>query len=181
MELYKIEDVDFSINQDLDNDVNINLIWKEGELYLSLKNLVLTDKKRWYDIPLKELENVQIISENPTKLKFELPNLEIIVTGRYAERLLALRHFLLPYIQPKREEIMKKSMDILIKFWHLGVRNPGALASILPVTTDEIRKLITSAKEKDLIDNEGRLTEKGYERFIPEERELLRKLVITNG
>jgi hypothetical protein len=181
MELYKIEDVDFSINQDLDNDVNINLIWKEGELYLSLKNLVLTDKKRWYDIPLKELENVQIISENPTKLKFDLPSLEIIVTGKYAERLLALRHFLLPYIQPKREEIMKKSLDNLIKFWHLGVRNHAALASILPVTTEEIRKLINSATEENLIDSKGRLTEKGYERFIPEERELLRKLVITNG
>jgi hypothetical protein len=49
------------------------------------------------------------------------------------------------------------------------------------VTTEEIRKLINSATEENLIDSKGRLTEKGYERFIPEERELLRKLVITNG
>ncbi len=181
MELHKIENVDFSINDGLISDEDINLVWKEGELYLSLRNLVLKDKNRWYDFPLKELENVQIISEHPTKLKFQLPSLEVIVTGEYAERLLALRHFLMPLIHPKREELMKENLNTLIKFWHLGVRNPVALATIMPLTVEEIRKLANHAKEEDLITPNGRLTEKGYERFSPEERGLLKKLEVMNG
>ncbi|UCE38445.1 MAG: hypothetical protein JSW00_04240 [Thermoplasmata archaeon] len=181
MELHKIEDVDFSINEIIGTEDDINLIWKEGELYLSLRNLVLKDKKRLYDVPLRELENVQVISENPTKLKFQLPSVEVIVSGKYAERLLALRHFLMPLIQPKREELMKESCNTLIKFWHLGVRSPVALATIMPLTAEEVRRLISSAKENELIDLKGRLTDKGYERFSPEERNLLKRLEVING
>ncbi len=180
MELHKIENVDFSINQGVVED-HINLIWKEGELYLSIKNIILKDKKRWYDIPIKELENVQVISENPTKLKFQLSSLEIIVSGKYAERLLALRHFLLPYIQPKRKEIMKESLNNLIKFWHLGVRSPVALATIMPLTTEEIRRQVSFAKEENLLTMDDKLTDKGFDRFTPEERELLKRLEVSNG
>ncbi len=181
MELHKIENVDFSINHGLISDEDINLVWKEGELYLSVRNLVLKEKNRWYDFPLKELDNIQVICENPTKLKFQLPSLEVIVSGEYAERLLALRHFLLPLIHPKREELMKESLNTLIKFWHLGVRNPVALATIMPLTAEEIRKLANRAKEDGLITPKGRLTEKGYKRFEPEERNLLRKMEVMNG
>lgn len=181
MELHKIENVDFSINHQMTSENDVNLLWKEGELYLSMRNLVLTDKKRWYDIPLRDLENIQIISENPTKLKFQLPSLEVIVTGKFAERLLALRHFLMPLIQPKREELMKESLNTLIKFWHLGVRSSIALATIMPLTAEEIRKLVVSAKENKLISQGGKLTEKGFERFTPQERELLRRLEVVDG
>lgn len=182
MELYKIEDVDFSINQDSVSDGNINLILREGELFLSLRNVVLTDGTKWYDLPIKELENVEVIGEEPTKLRFQLPSLEIVVTGKYAERLLALRHFILPFIHPQRKEIMRDSLKNLIKFWSLGVTKITALATLLPLTGEEIRTLITSAKEKKLISGEGRLTEKAYEMFSPKERELLKSLeVIKNG
>lgn len=181
MQLHKIDDIDFSINQGLASDRQLNLVWKKGELYLSMKNIMLTDGEIWFDIPLKDLENIQIVSENPTKLRFQLPSLEVIVTGNYAERLLALRHLLLPYLHPKREELMKDSLKTLIKFWSLGVRNPIALTTLVPLTTDEIRTLIISAKEDELITPEGGLTDKAYEIFSSEERDLLRRLEETNG
>ncbi len=182
MELHKIEDVDFSITQGLASDQNINLVWKEGELYLSMKNIVLTDGKRWYDLPIKELENVQVISENPTQLRFSMPSLEVIVTGKYAERLLALQHLLLPYLHPKREKLMKDNLRTILKFWALGVRNITALATLVPLTAEEVRKLIISAREEKLITTGDKLTKKAYERFSPEERELLQRLeVIHNG
>jgi len=182
MELYKIEDVDFSINQGSVSEGNINLILREGELYLSLRNVVLTDGTKRYDLPIKELENVEVIDEEPTKLSFQLPSLEIIVTGKYAERLLALRHFILPFIHPQRKEIMKDSLKNLIKFWSLGVTKTTALATLLPLTAEEIRTLITSAREKNLITADRKLTDKAYEMFSPKERELLKSLeVIKNG
>lgn len=181
MELYKIEDVNFSINHDLVSEGSINLILKEGELYLSLKNIVLKDKKRWYDLPIKEVENIEVICENPTKLKFQSQSVEVIVTGKYAERLLALRHFLMPYIHPKRKEKMKDSLKNLVKFWSLGVRDHTAFATLLQLTSLETRKLITSIKEEKLIDEEGRLTEKAYNMFSPNERELLKSLEGING
>ena len=182
MELHKIEDVDFSITQGFAADQNINLVWKEGELFLSMKNIVLTDGKRWYDLPLKELQNVQVISENPTKLKFQLPSLDVIVTGKYAERLLALQHLLLPYLRPKREKLMKDNTKTILKFWSLGVRNVTALTTLVPLTADEVKKLIVSAKEEKLIAADDSLTKKAYEMFSSEERELLQRLeVFQNG
>jgi hypothetical protein len=181
MELHKIEDVDFTINHNFQSQRDINLVWKEGKLYLSFKNLFLTDGKVWYEMPIKELENVQVMSENPTKLRFQLPSVEVIVTGKYAERLQALRHFLLPFLDSKRKKIMEDSLIYLIKFWHLGVREPKAFTTLMPLTVEEARKLIASAKEEDLISTEGKLTEKAYQMFSPKERELLRSLEVIDG
>ncbi len=180
MELHKIENVNFSINQGSDSEHDINLVWKEGKLYLSLKNIMLTDGKRWYDIPIMELENIQVISENPIKLRFQLPSLDVIVTGNFAERLSALRHLLLPFIHPRREEIMKDSLSILLKFWSLGVRNPTALCTLLPLTAEEVRSLISLAKEENLIANDGKLTKQAYDHFSDEESKLLRNLEAMN-
>jgi hypothetical protein len=181
MELHKVEDVDFRINQGPLSEGNINLILKEGELYLSFENVVLTDGKRWYDLPIKELDNIQVMTENPVKLRFVLQSLEVIVTGKSAERLLALRHFLLPYIQPKREAIMKENLTYLIKFWSVGIRNPQPLALLLPLTVEEINILIESAYKDNLITKEGKLTELALEMFPPKEKEILEKLEAING
>jgi hypothetical protein len=181
MELHKVENVDFKINQGPVSEGNINLILKEGELYLSLENLVLTDGKRWYDLPINELENIQIISEEPVTLRFQLSSLEVLVTGKYAERLLALRHFLLPYIQPKREEIMKENIKYLLKFWTLGIRDAQALAMLLPLTLEETNKLIIYAKDQKLITKDGKLSESALEMFSPKEKEILQTLEVING
>ena len=181
MELYKIEDVDFSINQGLVSEGSINLILIEGELFLSLKNIVFKDKKRWYDLPIKDIDNIEVVCENPTKLRFQSPSLEVIVTGKYAERLLALRHFLMPYIHPRRKEKMKDSLKNLIKFWSLGVRDHSTFATLLQLTAKETQKLITLAEEEKLINKDGKLTEKAYGMFSPDERELLKNLEVING
>ncbi len=181
MELHKVEDVDFRINQGPLTESNINLILKEGELYISMENVVLTDGKKWYDLPIKELENIQVIDENPIKLKFQLPSVDVVVSGKDAERLMALRHFLLPYIQPKREAIMKENMTYLLKFWTLGIRDAHSLTMLLPLTIDEVTKLIQSAKEDKYITKEGKLTELALDLFSQKEKEILQTLEVING
>lgn len=181
MELHKVEDVDFRINRGPITEGNINLVLKEGELYLSLENLILTDGKRWYDLPINELENIQVISEEPVKLRFQLSSLEVIVSGKYAERLLALRHFLLPYIQPKREEIMKDNVKSLLKFWTLGIRDAQALTMLLPLTLEETNKLLEHAKEQKFITKEGRLSDSALELFTSKEKDILQTLEVING
>jgi hypothetical protein len=180
MELHKIEDVDFSITQNGDSEEHINLVWKEGALYISMKNIVLTDGKKWYDLPIQELENIQVISEKPTKLRFLLPSLEVIVSGKYAERLLALRHFLLPFLHPKREQLMIDNLPSLLKFWSLGVTTPVALSTLLPLTLDETKKLLNIARDEQMISDTGALTQKGLRMFSHLERELLENLEVTN-
>lgn len=181
MELHKVEDVDFRINQGPVSEGNINLILKEGELYLSLENLVLTDGKRWYDLPINELENIQVVSEDPVKLRFQLSSLEVLISGKYAERLLALRHFLLPYIQPKREEIMKENIKSLLKFWTLEIRDAQALTMLLPLTLEETNRLLIHVKDQKFITKDGKLSEEALKMFSPKEKEILQTLEVING
>jgi hypothetical protein len=145
-----------------------------------MKNIVLTDGKKWYDLPIEELDNIQVLSENPTKLRFMLPSLEVIVSGKYAERLLALRHFLLPFLHPKREQLMRDNIPTLLKFWSLGVTTPIALSTLLPLTLEETKKLLSMAKDEDLITDTGEITQKGLKSFSVNERELLKNLEVIN-
>ena len=103
MKAQKYEDVEFVINQTTEN-FKANLIWKKGGLYLSLSGLFLTDGTVWYELPVKDLNNISIIREEPLKLKFKIPSFDVVISGDHAERLLALRHFLLPYISGKMED-----------------------------------------------------------------------------
>ncbi|MGM0510332.1 MAG: hypothetical protein ACQESD_04305, partial [Thermoplasmatota archaeon] len=100
MKAQKVDNVSFAIEQE-DPDVRLNLVNKEGALYLSLSDLFLREDGNWYEIPIEKLQDIEVLSKEPLELKFSIPSLNIKVRGEYAEKLLALRHLLLPYIQEK--------------------------------------------------------------------------------
>ncbi len=97
MKVKKVEDVDFSIRL-LDGDVNVRLEWKEGQLYLALSGILVGSADKMYEIPLRDLEGIDILDESPLKIQFTLKDVIVTVSGRSPEQLHAIRHLLLPLV-----------------------------------------------------------------------------------
>jgi len=169
MKAHKYENVEFVINHSGEDGIKLSLIWRKGGLYLSLSGLFLTDGSTWYELPVKDLENITVISDEPLKLRLKIPSLDIMVSGQRAERLLALRHFLLPSISAEGGSDKLKS---LLRFRALGITDPELLSKLLNVDTQNVDDLTKIAREKGLIDSEGALTEAGDSLiYLPEKRE----------
>ena len=165
----KIEDVEFEIGQRFDG---LHWIIRNGSLYISLSQLILTDGNGWYEMPINTLENISVISTEPPKIQIRLQDVVVALTGTNADRLLALRHLLLPYLKKERDNEMRS----LLKLWHLGIRNIKALDMLLHIGENEVKDLVLQAKNKHLIDENNQITKKGYSMFSDEERELLREI-----
>ncbi|HAR96921.1 MAG TPA: hypothetical protein DCR97_13330 [Deltaproteobacteria bacterium] len=169
MKAQKYENVEFVINHSGDEGIKLSLIWRKGGLYLSLSGLFLTDGSTWYELPVKDLENITVVSDEPLKLRLKIPSLDIMVSGQRAERLLALRHFLLPSISGEGGTDKLKS---LLRFRALGISDPELLSKLLNIDSQNVEDLTGIAKEKGLLDSDGRLTEAGDSLiFVPGERE----------
>ncbi len=169
MKAQKYEDVEFIIDQKTDN-FKANLIWKKGGLYLSLSGLFLTDGTTWYELPVKDLDNISIIREEPLKLKFKIPSFDVTISGDHAERLLALRHFLLPYISGR---IHGSEMKALLKLWAIGVREPTILKKLLGVDEEKVLELIAKARKDNILHQNGDIGPNGNNMLTDDEREFL--------
>ena len=148
--------------------MKLSLIWKKGGLYLSLSGLFLTDGDTWYELPVRELENISVVSDSPLKLRIKIPSLDIMISGERAEKLLALRHFLLPYISGEKDDDEVKA---LLRFWGLDIRDVNVLSRLLNIEPERVVKLIDEAKAKGLIDGNGDLSSKGNNMFSKDENE----------
>lgn len=167
MKARKYENVEFVINHSTD-DVKLSLIWKKGGLYLSLSGLFLTDGETWYELPVRELENISVVSDSPLKLRIKIPSLDIMISGERAEKLLALRHFLLPYISGEKDD---NDVKALLRFWGIEIRDVNVLSKLLNTEPARVAKLIDEAKTKGLIDGNGDLSSKGNNMFPKNENE----------
>ncbi len=97
MKLKKVDDVNFSVKL-LDGDVDVHLKWRDGQLYLALSGLVIGSGDRLYEIPIKDLNSIDVIEERPFQLRFSLKDVVVTVSGKSPEQLHAIRHLLLPLI-----------------------------------------------------------------------------------
>jgi len=169
MKAQKYENVEFVINHSGDDGIKLSLVWRKGGLYLSLSGLFLTDGSTWYELPVKDLENITVVSDEPLKLRLQIPSLDIMVSGQRAERLLALRHFLLPSLSTEGGPDKLKS---LLRFRALGITDPELLCKLLNLDVQNIEDLTAIAKDKGLIDSDGKLTEAGDSLiFVPGKKE----------
>lgn len=157
MKARKYENVEFVINHSSD-DMKLSLVWKKGGLYLSLSGLFLTDGNTWYELPVKELEHITVLSDAPLKLRLKIPSLDIMISGDRAEKLLALRHFLLPYISGTKGDTELRSM---LRFWGIGIRDQKILAKLLNIEPARVKELISEAKSKHLLEKNGDLSRDG--------------------
>ncbi|MDO9536836.1 MAG: hypothetical protein Q7J68_00770 [Thermoplasmata archaeon] len=158
MKAQKYENVEFVINHAGDDGIKLSLIWRKGGLYLSLSGLFLTDGATWYELPVKDLENITVVSDEPLKLRLQIPSLDIMVSGQRAERLLALRHFLLPSISDEGGSDKLKS---LLRFRSLGIDDQELLCKLLNVEPQTVDDLTGIAKEKGLIGPDENVTTSG--------------------
>ena len=62
-------------------------------LYVSKKQIVVTCDR----FP-KDIKNIEVIEENPLKLRLTLSDAVVTISGRSNERLRAMRHLLLPLV-----------------------------------------------------------------------------------
>lgn len=97
MEVKKVETVAFSVNL-LDDDVNVQLKWKNGELYLAISDILVGVGDTFYEIPIKDIKNIEIVDEKPLKLRLTLNDAIVTISGRSDEKLRAMRHLLLPFV-----------------------------------------------------------------------------------
>ena len=169
MKAQKYENVEFVINHSGDDSIKLSLIWKKGGLYLSLSGLFLTDGSTWYELPVKDLENISIVNDEPLKLRLKIPSLDIMISGQRAERLLALRHFLLPSISGGGGA---DKLNSLLRFRALGIKEDEILTKLLDVDVQKIENLTSVAEEKGYIGADGELTELGKSQIKTEEEEI---------
>jgi len=165
MKAKKYENVEFVINHSGDDSMKLSLVWKKGGLYLSLSGLFLTDGSTWYELPVKDLENISIVNDEPLKLRLKIPSLDILISGDRAEWLLALRHFLLPSISDGGVD----KLNSLLRFRALGISEVDVLAKLLDVDAQKINNLTSVAKEKGYISQDDELTELGNSQITAKE------------
>jgi len=166
MKAQKIEDVEFKVDR-TNEGIDVQIHCKEGELYLAVCNLLFTDGDTWYEVPVRELEHIDILAEDPLQLKFKLELVDVTVAGKRAERLMALRHFLLPYM--KRGGLEGKLVDYL-KFWALGIRENKALKVLLDTDDQDLDDIKERALDKGYLTDIGEMTEKGMSLFTEEDK-----------
>ena len=168
MKAKKYENVEFVINHSGEDSVKLSLVWRKGGLYLSLSGLFLTDGSTWYELPVKDLENISVVSDEPLKLRLKIPSLDIMVSGQRAERLLALRHFLLPSIS---DEGGADKMKSLLRFRALGIDDKEVLSKLLDVEPQQVDDLSKLAVEKGFISDENEMTELGRAHIATKEED----------
>ncbi len=97
MKAHKVDDVSFRVNL-MASESQVDLSWKNGSLFLSIRGLLLEQSGEWFEIPIRDVRYIQLVEDEPVKLLFGLENTDIVVTGENPNHLMALRHFLLPFV-----------------------------------------------------------------------------------
>ena len=147
----------------------MGLLWKDGSLYLSISGLMLTDGDRWYSIPFKDLKDIEA-DEGEILLKID--GAEIRIKGENAERLMALRHLILPLIDgvPKEDEL---TVDV-IKMLLIGIKDRDVIGALLKKDPADIERIMENAEKNGYISGYD-VTGKGKALLSPEDMEMLRK------
>lgn len=157
MKAQKIDNIRFTIDQGYP-DLNVDIRSRKGELYLSLSNILFKEGATYYEIPINKLQFIKVLNKDPLEIEFTVPSIRIKVLGANAERLLALRHLLLPYLEGKDADV--EPLPNIINLWSLGIRKNRAISDLLRIPMENVVTLVEKAKTEMLIDDDG-LTEEG--------------------
>ncbi|MCK4718376.1 MAG: hypothetical protein KAT70_06885 [Thermoplasmata archaeon] len=170
----KLDDIRFSIQ---DGEVGLSLEWRSGELFLTMRGVVIRDGETWYEIPVKDLLDVCVLEGKPKRISLSLHSAKVIIAGENAEFLEALRHFLLPYVEVRSETSV---MGAFLKLWALGLRDIDSLANVLALGPEVIAALIEQAEREGLILGEL-LTMMAKEHFSEDDAKFLLNMGAFHG
>jgi len=95
----KIDNVDFCVHLVHNEQGDMDLVWRHGELFLALSGVFLNHSDKWYELPLTEIKGIRLKEGGgEAKLLISVGGVNVVVKGRSVAYLRALRHLLLPYI-----------------------------------------------------------------------------------
>ena len=77
---------------------DMNMKWRQGQLYISITSILLSDKDKWYEMPVREIESIHIEEDSVPKVRFAFKSYDVTLTSKNMDQLRALRHFLMPFI-----------------------------------------------------------------------------------
>ena len=63
-------------------DLNVNIIRREGKIYLSFYGIYLSSGKTWYEIPIEAIKSIELVKEDNPKLIFRLEDMNITITSQ---------------------------------------------------------------------------------------------------
>jgi|Deesub1362B_J571_1020462.scaffolds.fasta_scaffold08482_2 hypothetical protein len=96
IEAKKVANVEFTF--DVDRKIRgIRFLWKKGKLYLSISSVFLNSDNIWYEIPVSEIEGLEMDPEGRV-LTLHFSDGHVHIHSKNVESLMAFRHFLLPYV-----------------------------------------------------------------------------------
>ncbi|MDG6220709.1 MAG: hypothetical protein QCI38_04590 [Candidatus Thermoplasmatota archaeon] len=170
----KLDDIRFSIQ---DGEVGLQLEWRSGELFLSLRGVVIKQGETWYEIPVRDLIGIRTEESSPRKIELSLHAARVVIEGENAEFLQALRHFLLPYVEPHSTTSL---MGSFLKLWALGLRDLTSLAKVLNLGPEVVSALMEQARRDGLIEN-GVLSEKALAHFSKDDADFLKRMEAFYG
>ena len=98
MKAQRLADIGFCIDMLPSEECGLNLNWKNGEMYLSLSDILVKENDAIYDVPIKKIQYINIVENSKLKLQIGLGNIELYITAKNRDHLHALRHFLMPFI-----------------------------------------------------------------------------------
>ena len=105
MKAHKIDDVEYSVNLISNDQSEMNLIWKSGQLFLSISGMYLSHDKLWYELPLKDITGLRFLEgDMNSRLEIIIGNVSVTVSGKSSNYLKALRHLLLPYLNTNNQD-----------------------------------------------------------------------------
>ena len=94
--------VDFSVNLRPDESSELQLKMKKGDLWLTLRSLVLGSEDLYYEIQTKDIEDIRFINHLQPRLEIAMAGgFVLTVRGSETGHLMALRHYLLPFVKSK--------------------------------------------------------------------------------
>ena len=94
IEAKKLADVDFNVDKGVDQ---VRFVWKKGKLFISLSSIFLNSKNVWYEVPIDNIKDIEIGEDNKT-IHIIFDHGKLVLHSKNVEVLMALRHFLLPYL-----------------------------------------------------------------------------------
>lgn len=98
MKAQRLTDIGFCIEMLPNDECGLNLNWKDGEMFLTLSDILVKENDAIYDVPIRDIQYINIIENKKPKLQIGLGSIDVYITSNNRDHLQALRHFLMPFI-----------------------------------------------------------------------------------
>lgn len=158
VQVFRVDEIDFSLEEAQPGTSPLSLMWKKGEMFLTLHGLLFSDRESWFLIRLRELKGIEVVGEAPLTLRLCIGDLTMHVTGENALRLRALRSFLLPHLDLQETGSYDRA---LIRFLDAGIRDLPTLERLLGETDEQINTRISQLINDGYLGPDQDVTEKG--------------------